>query len=132
MTHLDTNFLIGTLVRGSAEDRAFQQWIRSGESIAVSVIVWAEFLCGPVNPNHVDLLARLVGQPIAFLPEDAELAARLFNISGRNRGSLADCMIAAMAIRQGATLATSNVSDFRRFQHHGLRMIAIYCSHMVL
>ena len=49
--------------------------------------------------------------PEPFLAADAGLAARLFNQTGRRLRSLADCMIAAVAIRCGARLATNNVAD---------------------
>ena len=125
MTHLDTSFLIPALVSGSTEDRRLQTWLRSKEHVAVSVIVWTEFLCGPVDPRQVDLMGQVVGESVPFLPRDAALAARLFNLSGRKRGTLTDCMIAATAIRQGASLAISNVGDFSRLEPHGLRLLPL-------
>ena len=122
MIHLDTSFLIRALVPGSSEDQRLRRWSRSGEIIGLSAIVWAEFLCGPLNSHHAELVKVVVGQPLPFLPQDAESAARLFNLIGRRRGTLMDCMIAAAAIRKGASLATSNVEDFRGLQPHGLRL----------
>lgn len=51
---------------------------------------------------------------------DAEEAARLFNLSGRRRGSHADCMIASAAIVSGVPLATLNGADFQRLVPFGL------------
>ena len=55
---------------------------------------------------------------------DATLSARLFNATGRRRGSMQDCMIAAVAIRSSASLATNNALDFRRFVAHGLTIVS--------
>jgi len=118
--HLDTSFLIRASVSGSAEDRLLRRWLRAGEPIGVSAIVWAEFLCGPVPQWVAEETAELLGEPIAFDGIDATLAAQLFNASGRRRGSMIDCMVAATAIRTSASLATGNVSDFRRFASYGL------------
>jgi predicted nucleic acid-binding protein len=68
------------------------------------------------------LATQVVQERTSFTPEDAEIAARLFNKTARKRGTLMDCMIAATAIRIGAPLATSNVADFRRFKAEGLRI----------
>ncbi len=64
----------------------------------------------------------MVSERIPFGEGEATLAARLFDDSGRRRGSLADCMIAATAIRAGAALATANPKDFRRFASAGLSL----------
>lgn len=90
--------------------------------MGVSAIVWAEFLCGPVHTNDVELAIAVVRERVPFSAEDAALAASLFNGTGRRRGSLADCMIAASAIRCSATLATANAGDFAGFQQAGLTL----------
>ncbi len=122
MIQLDTSFLIRALVAGSPEDRALRTWLRDEQPIGINSVAWAEFLCGPVEPAMVDAVKHFVTLRAVFDEEDARLAARLFNESGRRRGSLADCMIAAAAIRAGASLATTNPSDFRRFRSAGLEL----------
>jgi predicted nucleic acid-binding protein len=89
----------------------------------MSVIGWTEFLCGPIEGPAVELAGRVVSQRAPFSEEDAAAAAQLFNDTGRRRGSLLDCMIAATARRSGAPLATSNVPDFRRFESAGLTVL---------
>lgn len=123
MIHLDTSFLIGALARASAEDRELRGWLAAGEALRMSVIGWTEFLCRPVRAEDVILAARIVREPVTFTGPDAALTARFFNQSGRRRGSLIDCMIAATAVRAGAPLATSNPEDFRRLEPAGLRLV---------
>jgi len=54
--------------------------------------------------------------------EEATLADRLFNASGRERGSFADCVTAANAIRDGGLLATSDRREFELFQPHDMEL----------
>jgi predicted nucleic acid-binding protein len=122
--HLDTSFLVPALAAGSAQDRRLRAWLAAGKPLGMSAIAWAEFLCGPVDPTDLELVARVVRDRVPFGEGEAALAARLFNESGRRRGSLADCMIAASAIRSGASLATENPKDFRRFESAGLALAA--------
>jgi predicted nucleic acid-binding protein len=119
MIHLDTSFLIRALAPGAPEDRTLRRWLRDGEALVMSAVAWAEFRCGPLPARDAGLAARLV-EVAALTPEDAVLAAELFNASGRRRGSLLDCMVAAAACRAGAPLATANPVDFRRFAASGL------------
>ena len=122
MIHLDTGFLIRALVTGSPEDRTLRAWIRDGETLGISAIGWAEFLCGPLEESHLDLAARVVSVRIPFTEDTGLATARLFNESGRRRGSFVDCMIAATALHMGASLATTNPSGFRRFELAGLTL----------
>lgn len=121
MIHLDTSFLIQGLRRGSTSDRRLREWIAEAEPLAISSIVWSEFLCGPVSQAQVELATNVVRQRVPFTEADAVIAAQLFNDTGRRRGSLVDCMIAATAIGRGVRLATLNQSDFHRFEPAGLR-----------
>ena len=100
-----------------------RDWLRRGEPLGMSAIAWAELLCGPLEPEHLELVANIVPERIPFAEEDALLCAQLFNESGRRRGSLIDCMIAASAQRAEAPLATANVSDFRRLASRGLTLL---------
>jgi predicted nucleic acid-binding protein len=120
MIHLDTSFLIRALVPGSAQGKALVGWMRAGEPVALSAVAWTEFACGPVSPTVVEHARSLFGEPVPFEGVHADLAATLFNASGRRRGSLADCMVAATAMRETAALATVNSADFKRFVTAGL------------
>ena len=123
MIHLDTSFLIRVLEPGSPESRKLRQWIREGETLAVSTIAWTEFLCGPLSEADIESAAEIVDHYRPFAPDHATVAARLFNASGRRRGSLTDCMIAATALADSAPVATANARDFRRYQEIGLRIV---------
>ncbi len=54
--------------------------------------------------------------------EEATEAARLFNETGRRRGSFQDCVIAATAMTSGAMLATEDKADFERIASPGLEL----------
>ena len=88
----------------------------------MSVIAWAEFLCGPIDDTALDLASLVVGHRAAFTEEMATVAARLFNGSGRRRGTMIDCMLADSAIVENASIATANPGDFRRFEAFGLAL----------
>ena len=121
MIHLDTNYLIGLLVRGSREASDIDQWLVAGESIASSAIVWSEFLNGPVNASEITQVEMVLkSQIISFGKAEAALAADLFNKTGRRRGSRFDCLIAATAIVNQSRLATLNHADFKAFASNGL------------
>ncbi len=122
MIHLDTSFLIRALVAGSEADAGLRRMLRVGEDIGMSAIAWTEFQCGPVSAAAIDVARHLLGDPIAFTADDATTAAALYNETGRRRGTLIDCMIAASSINAGAVIATANAADFRRFEAFGLEV----------
>jgi len=90
----------------------------------MSAVAWGELLCGPLTPEQSRLATRVIVERVPLTEEHAALAAELFDHGGRRRGSFADCLIAATAISSGAALATSNPSDFERFEPHRLRVVA--------
>ena len=122
MIHLDTNFLIQALVAGSAAETKLLAWLTAGENFAVSTIAWSEFLSGPLTPQDELLALLLLAAPEPFLATDARKAAELFNATGRRSRSMADCQIAAVALRCGVKLATGNTGDFLPMESHGLTL----------
>lgn len=122
MIHLDTSFLIRALSRGSREDSVLRAWLGSEDGLGISAVAWGEFRCGPVEAEVAALALEVVGDPVPLDAATAELAADLFNQSGRRRGSMVDCFIAACALAAGARLATTNQDDFRRFTAAGLSL----------
>ncbi len=122
MIHLDTSFLIRALQTESLEDRRLRSWLREGRRLGMSAVAWAEFLCGPLSESELALATDIVGPCREFTREHAAAAATLFNRSGRRRGSLIDCMVAAAALGEGAAIATTNPDDFRRFKDSGLEI----------
>ena len=120
MIHLDTNFLIRALRFGSDEDKRLRAWLNANEEVGVSAMTWAEFLCGPLHPGDREAAELLFPNVEPLSPADAVKGAVLFNATGRRSRSLADCLIAAVALRLGARVATGNHSDFEPFLSHGL------------
>jgi predicted nucleic acid-binding protein len=123
MIHLDTNYLIGLLVKGSPQAGDVDGWLAAGQPLATSAIAWTEFLNGPVTPFEVSRAQAVLQSRIApFGQQEAVLAADLFNRTGRRRGSRFDCLIAATAILAQSEVATINQSDFKVFVQHGLKL----------
>lgn len=120
MIHFDTNFLIQATIARSPAHEQFREWTFAEESFGVSSIAWCEFLCGPLDQTDESLARQIFSNPEPFVDADAMLAANLFNLTGRRSRTLADCMIAAIAIRCEAKLATINSTDFLPLVQHGL------------
>ena len=121
--HLDTNFLVDLVTVGSHGALKILSWLGEGKSLTTSAIAWSEFCNGPLSKEQKEAAFTVLDRKIVdFTWREAEEAARLFNLTGRRRGSHADCMIAAAAIISGHPLATFNRDDFQRLVPHGLRL----------
>ena len=93
-------------------------------SAAACAVVWYEFLCGPVSDQHKNLAYAVLNGRIEPVTEAAaQLAADLFNKTGRTGRLRTDALVAACAITKGAKFATINHADFVGFVGHGLRLI---------
>ena len=53
MIHLDTNYLVGLLVKDSPQASEVDGWLAAGQTPAASAIAWTEFLNGPVTPSKL-------------------------------------------------------------------------------
>ena len=84
MIHLDTNFLVNATVAGSPADANFRTWSVQNEEFAISTVAWAEFLCGPVDAIAEKLARQICSIREPLLQSDSELAAELFNKTGRS------------------------------------------------
>jgi predicted nucleic acid-binding protein len=112
------------LIEGERANPAFDAWRTSEGEFATADIIRAEFLLGVQMVE--DNAKRVRGEqfyrdriaPIASLPNetaDYEIAARLAGEARRlNKGkpSIPDALLATIALRTGATVATRNVKDF--------------------
>jgi predicted nucleic acid-binding protein len=126
MIHLDTNYLIGLVVKGSPQAQKVDEWLVAGQTLGASAVAWTEFLNGPVTPLEISRAeAVLQSRIVPFGQTQAVLAADLFNKIGRRRGSRFDCLIAATAILEQAEIATVNQIDFKVFVPHGLKLAAV-------
>jgi len=124
--HLDTNILIDIVTAHSPQVSLVREWLTDGQVLTASAVAWSEFLNGPHSHTQKDAVRKVLGGGIRPFDEDqAEIASRLFHITGRRRGSHADCMIAAAAIVKREAVATRNIKDFQRFVPHGLILEAI-------
>lgn len=112
MILLDTDVLIDVL-RGREGAKTFLYQATRDAVPACSVISVAEIHAG-MHPEEraatLNLLDSLVLVPVSR--RIAELAGEFKQRSKNRRLELADCLIAATALIEGATLATGNVKDY--------------------
>jgi predicted nucleic acid-binding protein len=112
------------LIEGERGNPAFLPWLAAASEVATADIIRAEFLLGvhAVSDSakrirgerfytaHIANLASLGNEP-----QDYETAAKLAGEArraGLGKPGLADGLLAAIALRTQATVATRNVTDF--------------------
>jgi predicted nucleic acid-binding protein len=121
--HLDTNAMIALTDPHGITVAQVRARALAGILPEASAVAWHEFVRGPLLPDELLRVERVVGSRIRPMARStAELAARLFNATGRRRASTADCLIAASAIEHEAELMTANTSDFTLFEPFGLQL----------
>ena len=118
MIQLDTSSLIRALNLGSPEDRKLRAWIGAGETHEHGRL-------GGVPVLSDDLGCQRQLRSSDSTVTSPRITRRLPPVysTGRRRGSLIDCMVAAVALADGAPIATENVADFRRFEDFGLKVV---------
>jgi predicted nucleic acid-binding protein len=123
MVHLDTSCLVDIHSPKSRVRFWLREKLRLGERVSCSALAWAEYLCGPLSREERELSWQLIeGSPAKLDGFVAELGAQFFNATGRRRGSLADCLIAATAVSHNAVFMTLNERDFLPFESLGLKL----------
>ncbi len=112
---LDTNIVIHVLRGEERCVRLVGRLLEEGHTLATCGIVAAEVYSG-MRPKDTRATKQLLGS-LKWLDMDTEAAEaagsmrRDFSAKGITL-SLADCLIAAVSMENGATLATENVRDF--------------------
>ncbi len=117
---IDTDIFI----EGERGNAGFVSWLESADGVATADVVRGEFLIGAhaVPENAIRqrgfqfYAERIAGLPsFSSEPADYAKAAALAGDARRNakgKPGLVDGLIAAIAIRTGATVATRNTKDF--------------------
>ena len=121
--HLDTNIVIGLLNGWPPHYRARYETIRAANNVSISSVVVFELWYGLAHSGraaeNAETLRRFLGTLSDILPftdEDAVVAGEIrahLRKTGKPVGPY-DLLIAAQAVRSGATLATANLREFAR------------------
>jgi predicted nucleic acid-binding protein len=123
---LDTNALIALRDPLDSLFQCTETALRGGAEACTCSVAWHEYVRGPVSDiDHGRALRVIESRIFSLERRHAELAAELFNQTGRRRGSTADCLIAATAVCIQAELLTRNLVDFKPFVPLGLTLVAL-------
>lgn len=123
---LDTNALIALSDPRHLLFQCIEKAVRAGARACTCSVAWHEYVRGPLLQQDRERCLRVIESRIFSLERrHAEVAAKLFNQTGRRRGSTADCLIAAVALGHNTGLLTENLIDFEVFVPHGLRLVEL-------
>jgi len=112
-------------IEGERGHPAFIPWLRQADRVATADVIRGEFLLGVHAVADAKLRqrgAQFYGDRIVHLPSlssepaDYAKAANLAGEarrSGKGKPGLVDGLLAAIALRTGATVATRNLTDFK-------------------
>jgi predicted nucleic acid-binding protein len=118
---IDTDIFI----EGERGNALFVQWLERADSIATADVVRGEFLLGVhavQNPALRQRGAQFYTDRIAQLPSFASEAGDFVRAAtlagearrhGKGKPGLVDGLLASIALRTGAKVATRNVTDFK-------------------
>jgi predicted nucleic acid-binding protein len=112
---LDTSILIDVLRRKNQRNEWLAELVRNGHTLATTTLNIAEIYAGMRPPEESRTEALLGGLQVYELNgTSARLAGRLKNTWARKGHtlSLADAIVAAIAIERGCALLTDNQKDF--------------------
>ena len=112
------------LIEGERQHPDFVPWLESVEEAATADVIRCEFLLGvhavsddskrlrgeKFYRNHIAKLPSFPSEPADF--EKAAQLAGEARRHGKGKPSVVDALLAAMALRTGATVATRNLKDF--------------------
>ncbi len=120
---LDTSVLVDALTGPRRSAPELRAAIEAGERFLLPALVLFEWLRGPRRREELAAQEALLPreQAIAFGPEEAAVAARLYESVSRPRGREIDLAIAASTLTHDARLWTLNVADF-----HDIPSLVLY------
>jgi len=115
LIHLDTSVLVDSLTGPRRSADSLRGALERGERVLLSAVVLYEWLRGPRRDEELAAQEALfpTATAVAFGPEEALIAARLYGAVARPRGREIDLAVAACAMAQTAALWTLNARDFR-------------------
>jgi predicted nucleic acid-binding protein len=115
LIHLDTSVLVDALTGSRRSSARLRGALEQGERILFSAVVLYEWLRGPRRAEELAAQEGLfpAATAVAFGPEEAVIAADLYQSVEGPRGREIDLAIAACALSQGAAFWTLNPRDFR-------------------